>query len=82
MPQPEPEPEPEPIIETPPVVESVPEVELPQVEPEKEINITKIGAPEIEGPKILDKIDLSALEKSTRPKSLQHHHQWRSKSRL
>ncbi len=28
----------------------------------------KIGAPEIEGPKILDKIDLSALEKSTRPK--------------
>lgn len=66
-PQPEPAPVPEPIVETPPVVESVPEVEVPQ-EPEKETNIIKIGAPEIEGPKILDKIDLSALEKSTRPK--------------
>lgn len=66
-PQPEPTPAPEPIAETPPVVEPVAEVELPQ-EPEKETNIIKIGAPEIEGPKILDKIDLSALEKSTRPK--------------
>ncbi len=30
--------------------------------------ITKIEAPEIEGPKILDKIDLSAIDSSTRPK--------------
>lgn len=66
-PQPEPAPVPEPIVEAPPVVEPAPEIEVPQ-EPEKETNIIKIGAPEIEGPKILDKIDLSALEKSTRPK--------------
>jgi translation initiation factor IF-2 len=30
--------------------------------------ITKVEAPEIEGPKILDKIDLSAIDSSTRPK--------------
>jgi translation initiation factor IF-2 len=30
--------------------------------------ITKIEAPELEGPKILDKIDLSAIDSSTRPK--------------
>src|SRR5437762_6522542 len=35
-------------------------------EPEKEIS--KITAPEIEGPKVLDKIDLSAIDTSTRPK--------------
>ncbi len=67
VPQPEPAPVPEPIVAAPPVVEPVPETEVPQ-EPEKETNIIKIDAPEIEGPKILDKIDLSALEKSTRPK--------------
>jgi translation initiation factor IF-2 len=67
-PQPEPAPMPEPIVETPPVVEPAPEAEVVTPEPEKETNIIKIGAPEIEGPKILDKIDLSALEKSTRPK--------------
>ncbi len=67
-PQPEPAPVPEPIVETPPVVEPAPEAEVVTPEPEKETNIIKIGAPEIEGPKILDKIDLSALEKSTRPK--------------
>ena len=30
--------------------------------------ITKVEAPEIEGPKVLDKIDLSAIDSSTRPK--------------
>ncbi|MCH5690166.1 translation initiation factor IF-2 [Niabella sp. W65] len=49
----------------PPVTEPKPEAVKEQ---EKESNVIKIGAPEIEGPKILDKIDLSALEKSTRPK--------------
>ncbi len=34
---------------------------------EKE-TITKIEAPELEGPKVLDKIDLSAIDSSTRPK--------------
>ncbi|MFT3947537.1 MAG: translation initiation factor IF-2 [Agriterribacter sp.] len=54
----------QPVVEvvTPPVVEKVPEPEVQQPE------ITKIEAPEIEGPKILDKIDLSAIDSSTRPK--------------
>ncbi|HZE85625.1 MAG TPA: translation initiation factor IF-2, partial [Puia sp.] len=30
--------------------------------------ITKIGAPELEGPKVVNKIDLSAIDSSTRPK--------------
>ena len=30
--------------------------------------ITKIEAPELEGPKVIDKIDLSAIDSSTRPK--------------
>jgi len=42
----------------PPVVEEKP------AEPE----ITKIEAPELEGPKVVDKIDLSAIDSSTRPK--------------
>jgi translation initiation factor IF-2 len=41
--------------------------EVPPVIEEKEI-ITKVEAPEIEGPKVLDKIDLSAIDSSTRPK--------------
>ena len=40
--------------------------EVPPVVEEKEI--TKVEAPEIEGPKVLDKIDLSAIDSSTRPK--------------
>ncbi|GAB3415450.1 translation initiation factor IF-2 [Niabella aquatica] len=58
QPEPQPEPAPEPIVE--PV--AAPEENV------KEDNLVKIDAPEIEGPKILDKIDLSALESSTRPK--------------
>ena len=34
----------------------------------EEKEITKVDAPEIEGPKVLDKIDLSAIDSSTRPK--------------
>jgi len=48
-----------------------PEVEIsPVVEQKKteEPEIIKIEAPEIEAPKILDKIDLSAIDSSTRPK--------------
>src|SRR5882762_6318255 len=48
-----------PVIPPPPVV-----VEEKQEEPE----ITKIEAPELEGPKVLDKIDLSSIDSSTRPK--------------
>ncbi|MGZ3914898.1 MAG: translation initiation factor IF-2 [Flavisolibacter sp.] len=53
-----PAPEPEPIEQAPPAPETARE------EPE----ITKLEAPEIEGPKVLDKIDLSAIDSSTRPK--------------
>src|SRR5689334_7596980 len=34
----------------------------------EEKEITKVEAPEIEGPKVLDKIDLSSIDSSTRPK--------------
>src|SRR5579863_1993118 len=42
----------------PPVVDQTP----------VETEITKIEAPELEGPKVIDKIDLSAIDSSTRPK--------------
>ena len=48
-----------PVVETPPVVE-----EKKPEEPE----IIKIEVPEIEAPKVLDKIDLSTIDSSTRPK--------------
>jgi translation initiation factor IF-2 len=55
----EPKPEP-PVVVAPPVVE----------EPKKETvpASIKLEAPEIEAPKILDKIDLDAIDSSTRPK--------------
>jgi translation initiation factor IF-2 len=45
-------------------IEAKPEKPDETVEPE----VVKIGAPELEGPKILDKIDLSTIKTSTRPK--------------
>ena len=60
----------QPQIEEPaPVAEVLPEPvpEQPSVEPE----ITKIEAPEIEGLTIVDKIDLSAINNSTRPKKIE-----------
>ncbi|MDQ3846734.1 MAG: translation initiation factor IF-2 [Bacteroidota bacterium] len=51
----------------PPVQEPQPEptpVEEPIAQPE----VVKLEAPEIEGPKVVDKIDLSAIDSSTRPK--------------
>ena len=64
------EPEAEKPKETQPVVvvaeqKSVVEEKKPEV-PE----ISKVEAPEIEGPKVLDKIDLSAIDSSTRPKKI------------
>jgi translation initiation factor IF-2 len=63
-----------PVAETPKVdhfaVEK-PTAELPVVEQtdtQKEPEITKIVAPEIEGLKILDKIDLNQIDSSSRPK--------------
>ena len=53
--------------EEPAVVEPAPSEEV--VSPaEAEVEITKIEAPELHGPKILDKIDLDAINASTRPK--------------
>ena len=69
----------EPVVETP-VAEPVKEVEVPAVivaeevkpvtEEEKapESTITKVKAPSLETPKVLDKIDLDKIDSSTRPK--------------
>ncbi|CAN5700957.1 translation initiation factor IF-2 [soil metagenome] len=52
-----------------PIVEAwVPEP-LPAIE---ENNVLRLEAPEIEGPKIIDKIDLSTIDSSTRPKKQAH----------
>jgi translation initiation factor IF-2 len=63
-----------PVAETPKVDHFAPEkpaAEVPvveQTETQKEPEITKIVAPEIEGLKILDKIDLNQIDSSSRPK--------------
>jgi translation initiation factor IF-2 len=61
----------EPVVkkEEPPVVveEEKPKAK-PKEEPKKEEEIVKVEAPEIEKPKVLDKIDLSTIDSSTRPK--------------
>ncbi|MBL7732705.1 MAG: translation initiation factor IF-2 [Chitinophagaceae bacterium] len=49
-----------------PVVEEVPEPVA--VQEEKPEEVVKIDAPELEGPKVVKKIDLSAIDSSTRPK--------------
>ncbi|MEO8109390.1 MAG: translation initiation factor IF-2 [Ginsengibacter sp.] len=66
----------EPIVATPEVVEDhvaameevAPVVEESNIEKPALTEITKIEAPEVEGPKIIDKIDLSSIDLSTRPK--------------
>jgi translation initiation factor IF-2 len=68
-----PEPEPEPVLEKAPEPEPVllvePEAKAETVtEMASAPEISKIEAPEIEGPKVIDKIDLSAIDSSTRPK--------------
>jgi len=55
-----------PVTPPPPVVVEEEKVDEKAEEPE----ITKIEAPELEGPKILNKIDLSAIDSSTRPKKV------------
>jgi translation initiation factor IF-2 len=66
-PAPTPAPVVEPVQETPVVPEpqTQPQPEPPQQE---EPEVVRIDAPEIEGPKIINKIDLSAIDSSTRPK--------------
>jgi translation initiation factor IF-2 len=61
----------EPVVVAPPPVEEEKPKEKPVEEPKKEEEIVvKLEAPEIEKPKVLDKIDLSAIDSSTRPKKL------------
>ncbi len=60
------QPEAPPVVVTAPVV--VPPKEEPKIIEEKAPEISKVEAPEIEGPKVLDKIDLSAIDSSSRPK--------------
>ncbi|HXS55680.1 MAG TPA: translation initiation factor IF-2 [Hanamia sp.] len=58
-------------VETPATVVEPPAPEVvipePKVDPEHPV-ITKIEAPEVEGLKVIDKIDLSAIDSSVRPK--------------
>ncbi|HTM91633.1 MAG TPA: translation initiation factor IF-2 [Flavisolibacter sp.] len=70
-PAPAPAPVVEPVQETPVVPEPEPQPQPePQPEPPKteEPEVVRLDAPEIEGPKIINKIDLSAIDSSTRPK--------------
>ncbi len=55
-----------------PKEEPKPEVVAPVVEEKKaeEVPVVKVDTPEIEGPKVIDKIDLSAIDSSTRPKKI------------
>ncbi|HVE61141.1 MAG TPA: hypothetical protein VNA26_04940, partial [Chitinophagaceae bacterium] len=59
--------EPKPVVIEAPEPAQVTEPEpTPVIEPP--VEIVKLEAPELEGPKVLDKIDLSAIDSSTRPK--------------
>lgn len=65
------EPAPTPVIEPPapevvPVTEPEPKPEPVAEQPVEEV--VKVEAPELEGPKVVDKIDLEAIDSSTRPK--------------
>jgi translation initiation factor IF-2 len=68
-PPPPPAPVVEPVQEAPVVPEPQPQPQ-PQPEPPQpeEPEVVRLEAPEIEGPKIVNKIDLSAIDSSTRPK--------------
>jgi len=57
----------EPVVTPPPVVEEEP-AKPKEAEQPKEDEVVKIDAPEIATPKVIDKIDLSAIDSSTRPK--------------
>ena len=61
---------PVPVTPPPPVVPPVIIVEEKAAEKPEEPMITKIEAPELEAPKILNKIDLSTIDSSTRPKKI------------
>ncbi|MFL5738727.1 MAG: translation initiation factor IF-2 [Flavisolibacter sp.] len=60
-------PAPVPVAEVHPP-EPVQEAPAPEPEPVKEPEVVKLEVPEIEAPKVVDKIDLSTIDSSTRPK--------------
>ena len=64
------EPKPVTIIEDKPEVKE-PEIKEPEVKEPEVKELTNLEVPEIEGLKILDKIDLSAIDSSTRPRKPQ-----------
>jgi translation initiation factor IF-2 len=62
--------EPPVVVEQPPVV--VPEpAPVEAVQPQPEPEVTKVEVPEVEGPKIIAKIDLDKIDSSTRPKKIE-----------
>jgi len=73
MPEPVKEVAPAPVIVVPPPVVELPKP-VPVIQPEPEIvappqpEIHRIEAPELEGPKIINKIDLSTIDSSTKPR--------------
>lgn len=67
-PKEEPKPAPAPVVEPAPVVVVEAPKPEPVVEKAPEAEVTKIEAPELEGTKVINKIDLSAIDSSTRPK--------------
>ncbi len=70
-PEPKPAPAPAPKVETKPEVKAEPKPEAPKAEPAteaKDSNEIKIKVATIAAPKILGKIDLDAINQSTRPK--------------
>jgi len=60
----------EPVVEKKPAPEEKKEEEPVKKMAEPVAEIVKVEAPEIEGPKVLDKIDLSTIDSSTRPKKI------------
>ncbi len=66
--EPKPAPAPAPVVEPAPVVVVEAPKPEPVVEKAPEAEVTKIEAPELEGTKVINKIDLSAIDSSTRPK--------------
>ncbi len=53
------------VVEAPP---PPPVVEIPREEAEAKSDVLRVESPELEGPKVINKIDLSAIDTSTRPK--------------
>jgi len=80
-PAPLPVPVPEPVQEMPaPIPEPEPE---PQPETKtEEPEVVRLDAPEIEGPKVINKIDLSTIDSSTRPKKTAKKTKKRKRNRI